>query len=178
MDHTTHRSGASLARAPVGLIGLILLAYGITGLLFGSTSFTTDAVDGTVQGERWLGIEGNGWSNFVFAGAGAALLLGAPVHAAAKGMAAVVGLMLGAASVIALWDGDDVFGIMAANGWTALAWGAAAAVLLAVALLPRVRRSRTAAREEPSAGLSGLRDDEPRERRTGPRVGRTRSGLR
>jgi hypothetical protein len=50
----------------------------------------------------------------------------------------IVGLALGAASVIALVDGDDVFGIFAANGLTKLVWGVAAAVLLVLALLPRV----------------------------------------
>ncbi len=62
-------------------------------------------------------------------------------------MAVVVGLVLGAASVISLvtqWaDGAfGVFGIFAANGPTTLAWGAVAAALLLSALLPRIGRGR------------------------------------
>ena len=49
-----------------------------------------------------------------------------------------MGLALGAAAVIAMIDGDDVFGIFAANGLTELVWGIAAAILLVLALLPRV----------------------------------------
>ena len=60
------------------------------------------------------------------------------MHWGAKSLSLIVGLVLGAASVIALVDGDDVFGIFAANGLTKLVWGIAAAVLLVLALLPRV----------------------------------------
>ena len=54
--------GMSLAKGPVGIIGLVLLAGGILGLLFGSTDFTTNAPDGDVSGGTLLGIEGNGWT--------------------------------------------------------------------------------------------------------------------
>ncbi len=54
--------------------------------------------------------------------------------------------------MIALVDGDDVFGIFAANGLTKLIWGIAAAVLLVLALLPRVggdkRREHTQQRDD------------------------------
>jgi hypothetical protein len=117
---------------------MALLAYGVTALIFGGHSFTTDPLSGTVQGETWLGLEVNAWSSLLFIGAGALLLFGAPLHWGAKTMSLIVGLGLGAASVIALVDGDDVFGIFAANGLTTLVWGIAAAVLLVLALLPRV----------------------------------------
>ncbi len=136
----TRTKGVSLAKGPAGLIGLLLLVYGITGLILGGHSFTQNAVSGTVTGEKWLGIEGNGWTNLLFVAAGLLLLLGAPLHWGAKTLALVVGLVLGAASVIAIFDGDDVFGIFAANGLTELVWGVAAAVLIVVALLPRVGR--------------------------------------
>jgi len=138
MADRTKQKGTSLVKAPAGLIGLALVALGVTGLIFGGQGFTTDPVDGIVNGEKWLGLELNGWSNLLFIGAGAVLLLGAPLHWGAKGMSLLVGLTLGAASVIAISDGDDVFGIFAANGPTELVWGVAAAVLLLLALLPRV----------------------------------------
>ena len=130
--------GISLAKGPVAVIGAVLLALGILGLIFGGNGFTSDPVSGTVQGTKWLGLEANGWSNVLFAGAGALLLFGSPLHWGAKTLSLIVGLALGAASVIALVDGDDVFGIFAANGLTKLVWGVAAALLLVLALLPRV----------------------------------------
>ena len=132
-------AGMSLAKGPAGLIGLLLLAYGILALIFGSANFEASPIEGDVQGEKFLGIAGNGWTNLLFAVGGALLLAGAPLHWGAKSMSLIVGLVLGAASVIALWYDDDVFGIFAANGPTTLAWGVAAAILLVLALLPRTR---------------------------------------
>lgn len=145
-DQTDRRS-VSLATGPVAVAGLLLCAYGITGLLFGGSGFATDAIDGTVDGETWLGIEGNGWTNVLFTAAGAVLLVASPAHWTAKSMAVVVGLALGAAAVIAVIDGEDVLGIFAANGWTMVAWGAAAIVLLALAAVPRAPRRQ---QEEPT----------------------------
>ena len=138
MAKDANREGVSLAKGPVAIVGIALLAYGITGLIFGGNGFAADPASGTVQGTRWLGLEANGWSNLLFAGAGALLLFGSPLHWGAKSLSLIVGLTLGAASVIALVDSDDVFGIFAANGLTKLVWGVAAAVLLVLALLPRV----------------------------------------
>ncbi|MDQ3372239.1 MAG: hypothetical protein M3482_05835, partial [Actinomycetota bacterium] len=118
--------------------------------------------DGDVQGEPFLGILGNGWTNLLFAGAGALLLLAAPLHLAAKGVSLFVGLVLGAASSIALWYGDDVAGIFAADGPTTLAWGAPAAILLVLALLPRTRgrRRKEVVEERPVApGRDHVRDE-------------------
>ena len=49
---------------------------------------------------------------------------------------------MAAAAIIAIVDGNDVLGIFAANGMTALAFGVAAAACLIVAMLPRVGRRR------------------------------------
>jgi hypothetical protein len=130
--------GVSLAKGPVGLLGLALLAFGILALIFGSHSFTAHPLNGNVNGKQFLGIETNGWSSLLFIAAGALLIFGAPMHWGAKSMSLIVGLALGAASVIALVDKRDVFGIFAANGPTKLIWGVASAVLLVLALLPRV----------------------------------------
>ena len=148
MARQHHDRGVSLAKGPVGIVGIVLLAYGVLALIFGGNGFDAEPVDGTVQGTKWLGFEGNGWSNVLTAGAGALLLFGSPTHWGAKGLSLIVGLVLGAASVIALVDGDDVFGIFAANGLTALAWGVAAAVLLVLALLPRVGGGEQRRRDE------------------------------
>jgi hypothetical protein len=162
--------GVSLAKGPAALIGMALLAYGITGLLFGGRGFTVDVPSGTVNGETWLGLEVNGWSNLLFIAAGALLLFGSPVHWGAKTMSLLVGLALGAASVIALVDGDDVLGIFAANGPTKLVWGVASAVLLVLALLPRVGGKRDRRDERDERLLEHERErrmvaDEPRDGR-------------
>jgi hypothetical protein len=142
---TRERKGVSLAKGPVALLGMASLVFGILGFVFGGQSFSVDIPDGTIEGETFLGLEGNGWTNLLFIGAGALLLFGAPLHWGAKSMGIIVGLGAGAASVIALVDGDDVLGIFAANGLTKLVWGAASIALLVLALLPRVGGKRTKA---------------------------------
>ena len=145
MDRT---KGVSLAKGPVGIIGAVLLAGGILGLLFGSTDFTTSAPDGDVTGGTFLGIEGNGWTWLGFAAAGVILLMSAPMHWGAKTMAMVVGLVMAAAAVIAVVDGNDIFGVAAANNATMLVMGAAGVALLVLAMLPRVGRKRDVAVED------------------------------
>jgi hypothetical protein len=139
------RRGVSLAKGPVGLIGLASLAFGVLGFIFANQSFTMHAPSGTVNGGTFLGIEGNGWTWLLFVVGGLLLALSAPAHWGAKSMAFIVGLAAGAASVIAMVDGDDVFGIFAANGPTELVLGLAAVALLVLALLPRVGKKRAAA---------------------------------
>ena len=138
--------GTSLAKGPVGLIGLALLAYGITALIFGGHSFAQHAPNGTVHGEHWLGLEVNGWSGLLFIAAGLLLVLAAPLHWGAKGMSLIVGLALGAAALLALASGHGALGIFAANHLTELVWGAAAVLLIVFSQLPRVgakKRLRT-----------------------------------
>lgn len=131
--------GTSLAKGPVGIMGIVLLAIGILLFIFASQKFkVSHPPSGDIKGTKWLGVESNGWTALLFAASGLVLLFSAPLHWGAKTMSLVVGLVLGAASVIALVDKEDVFGIFAANGPTTLVWGAAAVVLLILALLPRV----------------------------------------
>ena len=151
MANRNTSKGVSLAKGPVGIVGIALLAFGVLSLIFGGHGFEMDFPSGTANGKQFLGLEGNGWTNLLFIGAGALLVFGSPTHWGAKGLSLIVGLALGAASVIALVDGDDVFGMFAANGLTALVWGAAAAILIVLALLPRVggkKRDDAAARDE------------------------------
>lgn len=170
--------GVSLAKGPVGLIGLASIAFGILGYIFGDQSFGASPLDGAVDGKNFLGVELNAWSSLLFVAGGALLLLAAPLHWGAKTMSIVVGLAFGAASVIALVDKQDVFGIFAANGLTKLIWGALAAVLLILALLPRVggkkrhddgdvgaerpRSTQRVQRETRTVEREPVRDPEPR----------------
>jgi hypothetical protein len=138
---TNRRQGVSLAKGPVGIIGAVLLAGGVLGLLFGSTDFTTSAPDGDVTGSTWIGIEGNGWTWLLFGGTGLVLLLSATMHWSAKTMAMLGGVVMAIACALAIVDGD-VLGVFAANTWTMVAFGAAAVALLLVAMLPRVGRRK------------------------------------
>jgi hypothetical protein len=138
MSSTKRTKGISLAKGPVGLLGLVLLAYGITALIFGGQSFVQHALNGMVHGKRWLGLEVNGWSGLLFIAAGLLLLLGAPVHWGAKGISLIVGVALAALALIALANGHGALGIFAANGLTELVWGAAAVLLIVFSQLPRV----------------------------------------
>jgi hypothetical protein len=138
MARTYKTKGISLAKGPIGLIGLVLLAYGIIALIFGGHSFTQHAPNGQVHGKTWLGLEVNGWSGLLFCAAGLLLLLGAPLHWAAKGFSLIVGIALGVVALIALANSHGALGIFAANHLTELVWGAAAVLLIVFSLLPRV----------------------------------------
>jgi hypothetical protein len=153
--HSAHqRSSVSPETILTMSIGGLLLAYGLVALLVGGNDLGAEFPDGTAEGETWLGIEGNGWTNLLFMGSGVLLIAGSPRRGAAKSVALTVGLVLGAASVIAIVDGSDVLGIFAANGGTMAAWGFAAVALLLVALMPRRREPA----DEPDWTL---RDDQP-----------------
>ncbi len=131
--------GVSLAKGPVGLLGLLGLVYGISALIFAGHGFATQHVpSGGVHGKTWLGLEVNGWSDLLFIAAGLLLMFGAPLHFGAKAMSLLVGLALGAAALVALARGDGVFGIFAANGRPELVWGVAGVLLILLSRLPRV----------------------------------------
>ena len=167
MANRQRTKGTSLAKGPAGLIGLALLAYGITALIFGGHSFTQHAPNGAVHGNSWLGLEVNGWSGLLFIAAGLLLLLAAPLHWGAKGISLIVGLALGAAALIALANGDGTLGLFAANHLTELVWGAAAALLIVLSQLPRVgakTKARTGDVERPGT----RRQVEPEPRATEP----------
>lgn len=141
-DTVPPRRGVSLAKGPVALIGVASLALGVLGLILASHDFTMDVPSGTVAGDTFLGIEGNGWTWLLFTVAGLLLLLGSPVHWGAKSMAFVVGVAMLVGALIALSDGDDILGIFATNNWTKLVLGAAGAGLIALSMMPRVGRRR------------------------------------
>ena len=163
MANRQRTKGTSLAKGPVGLIGLALLAYGITALIFGGHGFTQHAPTGAVDGKTWLGLEVNGWSGLLFVAAGLLLLLGAPMHWGAKGMSLIVGLALGAAALIAFANGHGTLGIFAANHLTELVWGAAAVLLIVLSQLPRVG-ANTSRRKGDVGRLGATRQVEPEPR--------------
>jgi hypothetical protein len=160
-DTPRPKTGVSLAKGPVGLVGLASLALGVLGFIFASRSFDFDAPSGTAVGTNFIGIEGNGWTWLVFAAAGLLLLLGSPIHWGAKSMAFIVGVAFVVGALIALSDGNDILGIVAMNNWTKLIMGAAGAGLIVLSMMPRVGRRRG------GAPLTTRRDRELEEPRNG-----------
>src|SRR4051812_16337883 len=163
-DTPRPRSGVSLAKGPVALIGLASLALGVLGFIFASRSFDFNAPSGTVNGTTFIGIEGNGWTWVVFAVAGLLLLLGSPIHWGAKSMAFIVGVAFVVGALIALSDGTDILGIVAVNNWTKLVMGAAGVALILLSMMPRVGRRAGGA---PPATRRDRELDEPHGRRFG-----------
>ena len=141
-DTPRPRSGISLAKGPVAVLGFASLALGVLGFIFASRSFSFDAPSGTVSGTTFLGIEGNGWTWLAFAAAGLLLLLGSPIHWGAKSMAFIVGVVSVVGALISLSDGDDILGVVATNNWTTLIMGAGGAALIVLSMMPRVGRRR------------------------------------
>jgi hypothetical protein len=141
-DTPRPRNGVSLAKGPVGIVGLASLALGVLGFIFASRNFDFNAPSGTVVGTTFLGIAGNGWTWIVFAAAGLLLLLGSTIHWGAKSMAFIVGVTFVVGALIALSDGDDILGIVAMNDWTKLVMGAGGVLLIVLSMLPRVGRRR------------------------------------
>ena len=146
-----HSKGTSLAKGPIGLLGLAALAYGITALLFGGHGFGQHAPTGAVSGKTWLGLEVNGWTGLLFVGAGLLLALGSPVHWGAKTMSLMVGITLVVLCLIALANGHGALGIFAANGVTEVVWGAGGALLIVLSGLPRIGARTTTARDDEDA---------------------------
>jgi hypothetical protein len=138
----TDGRGFSLAKGPIALVGLAMIAFGVISFIFGGDSFATNPPSGDVTGDTFLGVEGNGWTNLLWVAGGLLLVLGAPAHWGAKTMAIIVGLVLIAAAIISFVDGPGVFGIFAANNLTELLWAAVGVGLLILALLPRVGGKR------------------------------------
>ena len=148
MAQHNNGKGISLVKGPVLIIGLAMLAFGILALISGATGFTAKPLDGTVSGTKFLGLEVNGWSSLLFIAGGALLVFGSPLHWGAKGMSIIVGAALIAASILAFVNEDSALGIFAANGLTELVWLAAGALLLLLALLPRVGKGKDETRDD------------------------------
>lgn len=148
----TRTRGLSLARGPIAIVGLLGIAFGVAGLIFGGHGFGTGQIPhGAVSGQRWLGVEANGWTNLLFIAGGALLVLAASMHWSAKTAALLVAAVFAAAAAIAAIRGDGVLGIFAADRRTEIVWGGAAIVLLVLAMLPRVGGGARAP-AEPAAG--------------------------
>jgi hypothetical protein len=180
-DDTVVEKGPGLARGPALILGSILVAAGLLAIVKHSTfpSFGSNFPDGTATGSKWLGLFGvNGWTCWLVIACGGLLLFGSAQHLLAKTMSLAVGLILGAASVIALVDGQDTFGLAYQNGLTKLALGIAAAILLFNTLAPRVKHEKPAQGEPRGTPVDTTGRTERVERPVGDRAGSTETARR
>ncbi|MBV9047835.1 MAG: hypothetical protein JOY58_06180 [Solirubrobacterales bacterium] len=138
---TRTEKGISLARGPALILGTILLAAGLYFLykehFFPPFSHFPNG-KAPVEGKVFGIFGANGWTGMLTAVAGGLLLFGAAQHLLAKTMSLIVGVALAAAAIIGAIKGN-VLGMAAANAWTEIAWGIAAAILLFNVLIPRRR---------------------------------------
>ncbi|MFZ0388134.1 MAG: hypothetical protein WAL22_20890 [Solirubrobacteraceae bacterium] len=157
VTQTRTEKGVSLARGPALILGTILLAAGLY-FLYKQHNFLkfSNFPNGNapVDGKAFFGIFGvNGWTGMLTAVAGGLLLFGAAQHLLAKTMSLIVGVVLGASAIIAVVSGN-VLGMAAANAWTKLGWGVAAAILLINTLIPRRRRTVIVLDDRPRAAAT------------------------
>lgn len=161
IGETRTEKGISLARGPALILGTILLAAGLYFLYKEHTfpQFSTNfpGGDAPVEGKVFGIFGANGWTGMLTAVGGGLLLFGAAQHLLAKTMSLIVGCALGAAAVIAAINGD-VLGMAAANAWTEIAWGIAAAILLFNTIVPRRRRTVTEHAYGPAAATAPAGD--------------------
>jgi hypothetical protein len=177
-DTTRPRKGVSLAKGPVGILGLIGILYGLSALLFASHGFALHIPHGAVHEKKWLGLEVNGWSDLLFIVAGLLLLLlAAPLHWGAKSMSLLVGLVMIGAAIVAVIRGNGVFGIFAANHLTELVWAAAGVLLLVLTVLPRVGARDGEDQTDERAGATASRSTVTRDS-VAPVEGTSRPGSR
>ncbi len=126
-------SGAarSVAQTFCLVFGVVLVAAGVLGFIFGGTSFNVP--DRT--GQEFIVFEVNGWHNLLHIASGALLLVAAPKEALAATVAAVLGI---AYVVVTLWgfiDGNDILWIFPVNTADNILHLAIAIVALAAAAL-------------------------------------------
>ena len=105
------------------LAGAALLLAGIFGFI-ADASFDTGATpdtdpggnaNGALQGDSFLGFEGNGWHNLIHSASGLVLLLAAAKAKSAKPVALTFGIVYGLVTIIGMIDGNDVLGIIPVN---------------------------------------------------------------
>ena len=105
-------AGRTLALGFCLVTGLVLIAVGVLGLLFGGSDFTTGP---GVSGENFIIFEVNGWHNVVHIATGTFLLLMAASASTAIAGALIFGVVYVAVTVLGFIDGDDLVTIAPVN---------------------------------------------------------------
>jgi hypothetical protein len=140
--------------------GAVLTVAGILGFA-ADGSFDTGSA---IQGDRFLGLEVNGWHNVVHLVSGLVLLAAANTRPTAKTVAIAFGVVYAFVALWGLIDGDEVFNLFPVNGPdNVLHLILAAAALLAARMSPTTKGQQRNRRRDKLARKRGK--DEDRERK-------------
>jgi hypothetical protein len=102
----------TLAQTFCLVTGIVLIAVGVLGFIFGSPDFT---VGPGVSGEEFIVFEVNGWHNIVHLATGAFLLFMAAKPASAITGALVFGVLYVVVTIWGFVDGSDIATIVPIN---------------------------------------------------------------
>ena len=105
------------------VVGLVLVAVGILGFVFGSSMFVAGA---DVQGDEFIVFEVNGWHNIVHLATGVFLLAMSPKARTAVIGALAFGVVYIIVAIYGFVDGNDVIALMPINepdNWLHIALG-------------------------------------------------------
>jgi Domain of unknown function (DUF4383) len=105
-------AGRTLAQVFCQATGIVLIAVGVLGFVFGGGDFTTGS---GVSGEPLIVFEVNGWHNLVHIATGAFLVLTASSARTAITGALVFGVVYLAVTVLGFVDGDDLLTLAPVN---------------------------------------------------------------
>ena len=141
--------------------GAVLVIAGLLGFAADSSFDTGSAI----QGDKFLGLEVNGWHNLVHLASGVLLLAGANTRPTAKTVSIVFGV---AYLFVALWglvDGDEVFNLFPVNpADNILHLVLAAAALLAAQMSPTTKRQQRRRKREKLQHKRDRHEDRDRKR--------------
>ncbi len=147
-----HRAGVkegaarSTAQIISGIIGLVLVAAGILGFIYGESSF---AVGANLERGEFLGFDVNGWHNVVHIATGVFLLLMIPTLTTAVTGLLVFGLVYAAVAIWGFIEQTDVARVLPID----TADNVLHAVLAVIALIVAIAAGglkRSATRTKPS----------------------------
>ncbi len=127
------KEGAARSTAQIvsGIIGLVLVAAGILGFIYGESSF---AVGENLQSGEFLGFAVNGWHNVIHIATGAFLLLMMPTLTSAVTGLLVFGLVYAAVTIWGFIEQTDVAGLFPVDTADNILHLVLAAVALIVAI--------------------------------------------
>src|SRR3954452_15956845 len=140
--------------------GATLAVAGLLGFIADSSFDTGSAI----QGDKFLGLEVNGWHNLVHLASGVLLLAAANTRPTAKTVAIAFGAVY---TLVALWglvDGDEVFNLFPINGPdNVLHLILAAAAFLAAYVSPTTKGQQRDRRREKVARKRGKTEESDRQ---------------
>src|SRR4051794_12607526 len=99
------------AQVFAAVVGVLLTASGAFGFAVDSAFDTGSGVDG----EKFLGLEVNGWHNLVHLATGLLLLVGCGSRSSARGVCRIFGIAYIVVTIAGIAGGGDAFGLIPIN---------------------------------------------------------------